>query len=232
MLGTGRVDQHVLGQSQCTRLQPFLKSRLRVLAEIAGMQSVQGRLEPRAHLTPTGFPAILEESRSGQGFKRIGQDGVAAVASCLELARPELQAFAQLQSPRDIRQSAFADEVSAHARQAPLVKLRKTLVQQFRDDQADHGITEELQALVVRTARTAVRQRLFAECQTHESVGAKICTELHSPLEFRNVVEIVEQRLSSLVLNGQRISISRALDLKTALVDELLVHIIDVHALF
>ena len=67
-------------------------------------------------------------------------------------------------------QAVFAHEVGAHARQVAFVGIAEALEQQARDDQAEDGVAEKLEALVVVGAVAAVGQRALQQGRIAEPV--------------------------------------------------------------
>ena len=67
--------------------------------------------------------------------------------------------FGQPECKRQAVQAVFAHEVGTHARQVAFVAARESVIEQARDGQAQHRVTQELEPLVVVGAMAAVGQR-------------------------------------------------------------------------
>jgi hypothetical protein len=61
--------------------------------------------------------------------------------------------IAQIQTFGRARDRLRADEAMLHARQLALGHLRVVAQERLRDDEAEHGIADELESLVVQKAR-------------------------------------------------------------------------------
>ena len=81
----------------------------------------------------------------------------------IELGQAELE--------RGSEQAVLADEVGADARQIALVGIAEAVEQQARDDEAEDGVAEEFEALVVVGAEAAVREGPFQERRVAEAVA-------------------------------------------------------------
>ncbi len=62
----------------------------------------------------------------------------------------------------------LAHQRGAHARQFALAQFAETLEQRNRDHAVENGIAEKLEALVVRLAEAAMRQRLLQQARIRE----------------------------------------------------------------
>ena len=71
----------------------------------------------------------------------------------------------------DPRKRILLDEVRAYARQLAFRSRGKPLVERERDDEAEHGIADEFEPLVVRSAVAAVGQRLGEQARIVEDVA-------------------------------------------------------------
>ena len=68
-------------------------------------------------------------------------------------------------------QAVLAHEVGAHAREVAFVGVAEAVEQQARDDQAQHGVAEELEPLVVVGAEAAVRERALEQRRGRRTGG-------------------------------------------------------------
>ena len=71
-------------------------------------------------------------------------------------------------------QAVLADEVGAHPGEIAFVGAGEALVQQARDGQAQDGIAEELETLVVVGAEAAVRQRRASRRASAKAVAEAV----------------------------------------------------------
>jgi molecular chaperone DnaK len=110
----------------------------------------------------------LEEALKGNDKAVID----AKIEALSNASMPVMQkAYAdQAQAEGGAVQAVFAHQVGAHAGQVALVGAAEALVQQRRDGQAEHGVAEELQPLVVLRPETAVRQRALQQGRVAEGV--------------------------------------------------------------
>ncbi len=85
------------------------------------------------------------------------------------------QHLGQAEHQRRTVQAVLAHEVGAHAGEVAFVAAGEALVEQGRHGQAEHGVPQELEPLVVLGAEAAVRervqqQRLSRKCVTDASL--------------------------------------------------------------
>ena len=114
--------------------------------------------------------AAVEEGRADQRLERVGQDRRAQGAAAARLALAEAERLGQAELERGAIEAVFADEVGANARQVALVGVAEAVEQQARDDQAEDGVAEEFEALVVVGAVAAMGERSFQERRVGEAV--------------------------------------------------------------
>jgi hypothetical protein len=144
------LHHRIARQLQATPLEVLLELRLRVLVDGAAA----GALEPVAQ----------------QALDRVGEDRGTPEAAALELALAQPQPLAQAQLARDLEERRLVHEPGAQPREIAFGKLRETLVEERGDDAVEEAVAEELQALVVRSAEAAVRDRLAREIRRGEAV--------------------------------------------------------------
>ena len=119
------------------------------------MRASNMRADRRAH----GFEAAVEIQRAAQRLEGVREDGLAAEAAGLELARAQQQQFAELHRLRDLGQRLLAHEARAQARQVAFARDREFAVQAFGQQQVEHRVAEELEPLVVGAFGAAMRER-------------------------------------------------------------------------
>ena len=79
------------------------------------------------------------------------------------LAEPKTHPVAEPQLAADFCEGGTTDQRCANPRQIALIGLGLTLIELGGDDKVQQSIAEELQPLVVLTARTAMPQGLFQQ---------------------------------------------------------------------
>jgi hypothetical protein len=82
-------------------------------------------------------------------------------------------------------QAVLAHEVGAHAREVAFVAVGQAFVEQARDRQAQHGIAQEFQPLVVLGAPAAVRERTPQQLGPREGVAQALLQGLQRRCEPR-----------------------------------------------
>ena len=157
------TEQFVVRQRLLPRLQPFLQAGLGVLGNTAAGQCDDRPLEQRQHDPPAGLDVRIQVHRGDHRFQRIGQDGIAAVPAGFHFARPEHQAGTEIEFTRDRGQRGFAHQLRPGARERALVGGRPARVERLGDQRTEDRIAQKLEALVVRRAGAAMRQRLHQQ---------------------------------------------------------------------
>ena len=115
--------------------------------------------------------AAIEERRSDQRLERVGEDRRAHRSAAARFAFAESDRIGQAELQRGAEQAVLADEVGANARQVALVRIAQPLEQEARNDQAQDGVAEEFEALVVVGAEAAVREGPFEQRRIAEAVA-------------------------------------------------------------
>ena len=118
-----------------------------------------------------GLEAAVEERRADQRLERVGEDRGAQRAAAARLAFAEAKQLRQAELERGAVQAVLADEVGAHARQVAFVGVAEAIEQQARDDEAEHGVAEKFEPLVVVGAEAAMGQRALQEAGIGEAVA-------------------------------------------------------------
>jgi len=104
---------------------------------------------------------------------------MSAAAAKLALAQPD--GVRQAQSARDVGERVAVDEARADAREVAFRQVGKAVEQRARDDAVQHCVADELEALVVPDAVTAVGQRLVEEIGPAECVPEPPCEVIGHP---------------------------------------------------
>ena len=145
-------------------------------------------LEQREHDRPARLEPAVEVDGGDHRLHRVGEDR-RLVASARTRPRPcPAAATARGRAPRATSASASAFTTDgAHLGQLALGQLRVLLVDVVGDDEAEHGVAEELEPLVrlldaVLRAVRPVRQRLVEEAVVDERPAER---ELQPSVECR-----------------------------------------------
>src|SRR5882762_886897 len=151
-------DHGILRQGEFPGLKQFLQKGFRVFAERLRIQ----RGEQRLVQAPNGFAGHREtpvdKDRTDQSFERIGQNRGPREPAALQLAFAQLQVIAHAERLRHLIQSLLAYELRPQPRQVSLGKLAEAFEQLGCNDAVENAVAQELQALVVKRAVTAVRE--------------------------------------------------------------------------
>ena len=178
MIGSGRAGEPVLGKRPIVGLQIFLQRRLVILRRHAVPVHVvdQGRELARdegAHLLDA---AVQVDGRDERLVAVRKQRQLAAAASLLFPA-PEQQVLAQIQTFGLPREGRRRDERGLRLRLFSLVEAGKLPEEHVGDDEAEHGVAQELQRFVVVNAAArvlvgarGVRHRVFEQPAVAEPV--------------------------------------------------------------
>src|SRR5262249_56853180 len=98
----------------------------------------------------------VEVHRSDERLVTVGEQRLLAAATGLLLASAEQQLISKIEALRLPRQSRRRDERCLRLRFLAFVELVEFVKQQVRDDEAEDGIAQELQRLVVAHAAAHV----------------------------------------------------------------------------
>ena len=110
-----------------------------------------------ARILPTAEAVAMAAARAaGSSGPPLTPLDLRAAATRLAFAQPQHLRQAQLQ--RHAMQAVFSHQVGSHARQVAFVGTGKAVEQQARDRQAEHGISQKFETLVVVGTETSVRQ--------------------------------------------------------------------------
>ena len=107
-----------------------------------------------------GIESAVEIDRRDQRFAGVGQQRLLAAAAGLLFAAAENHVLAEPELLRHFRERRGRDQVGLDLRLLPFVVGRERAEQRFGDDQAEHGVAEELQRLVVGHAAAGILVRL------------------------------------------------------------------------
>src|SRR3954447_9208305 len=136
------------------------------------------RVEQQVHHLAGGLEAAAQVHRADHGLYRVGEDrGLPAAAGGL-FAAAELDVLAEVDAVRDLGQRTGVDDRGAQLRQASLGEVRVGAEQGVRHHHTEHGVTEELQALVGRQAAVLVGEGPVRQCtvkQVLRQLGVAEC---------------------------------------------------------
>src|SRR6185437_212976 len=104
------------------------------------------------------FQAPVEEQRPADRFERIRENRLAPEPAGFQLTGTQLQLVPDPYGSRYFGQRLGAHEACAQAAQVALGRRWESQVQMPCDDEVQDRITEELEALVIRTRGAAMRQ--------------------------------------------------------------------------
>ena len=103
--------------------------------------------------------SVDEEHRADERLEGVGEDrGLVAAAGRL-LALAEHDVLPEVERPGDVGERAHVDDGRAQLGQLPLGEVGVLAVERLGDDETQHGVTEELEALVVGQAAVLVGVR-------------------------------------------------------------------------
>jgi len=169
-LAAGGADS-VARDLEPARLEPLLQFGLGVLAPAREIRGLDDLSEQPLHQAACRVEAAVLERRADQRLERVGEDRCALRAAAARLAFAEPQQLGQSELKRHPVQAVFADEVGADAGQIAFVGAAEALEQQARDDEAQDGIAEEFEALVVVGAVASVGQGPVQQTGVRETVA-------------------------------------------------------------
>ena len=162
MVGARTVDDTIFGQGQAARLQGFLQACLGILELLGIGQCLDGYGEQAPEQFVGRGIARVEVHGADHGLEDIGQRGTALETAAPLLARAHGKQIPEIQFTRHPGQCPAIDQGRAHARKVTLVQFWTSPVKHLGDRQADHGIAQEFESLVMNTAGAAMPQPLFS----------------------------------------------------------------------
>ena len=115
-----------------------------------------------------------EVDRADQRLERVGEDRVlvAAAGGLLAAAEQQVRADAAVAEPAgDAGQRGHVDHGGTQLGQLALGEVGLAAVELVGDDQAEHRVAQELQALVGGQAAVLVRERPVGQRQAEQAVG-------------------------------------------------------------
>jgi hypothetical protein len=158
VVGAGLVGEDVLGLAGSDGLEVFLEGGLVVADGSAeGIVGVQGGLEIRErglddlffYEAACGGEAAVEVEGGDDGFEGVGEDGGFAAASAVLLTTAEADVVAEADAEGDVAEVTAADDGSAEAGEFTLTRVREALEEGFGGEEAEDGVADKLELLVV-----------------------------------------------------------------------------------
>jgi hypothetical protein len=175
VVGPGLRDQ-ILGNAQALGRGQLLQTRLPVQAgpEVRGL--LDQRVEEPVDQLARGLQAPVEIDRADDGLQGVGQDRGLVPAARALLAAAEPDERAEVQPARDLGQGAGVDHGGAQLRELALREVGMQAVEGVGDHQTEHGVAEELEALVGRQTAVLIRVRAMGQC-TYQKGGLEFVPE-------------------------------------------------------
>jgi len=142
----------------------------------------------KPHHQRTGrLQAAIAPYGPDQRFERVGEDGRTLGTAPAGLALAQTQQGGQAQVQGEAVQGRLAHEVGADAGEVAFGRIGVPLEEQIRHGEVEHGVTEELQALVVVGAEAAVRQRAAQQRGVGEAVAQAALKRVESGVHGREI---------------------------------------------
>jgi hypothetical protein len=175
VIGAGLRDQ-VLGDTEPLGRGELLETGLPVQAgtEVRGL--LDERVEQAVHQFGGRVEALIEIDRADHRFKGVGEDGRLVPATRALFTPAEPDEGAEFQTATDLRQRTRIDHRGPQLGQLAFGQVGVGRVQRVRDDEAEHGVPEELQPLVRRQTAVLVRVRTVGQ-RTHQKGGLEVIPE-------------------------------------------------------
>ena len=122
--------------------------------------------------------AAVEVDRRHDRLERVGQERELLRSARPGLAGPHLEKASDPERPGLGREHGGRNQVGLDLRERALLEVRKRAVDQLADDEAEHGVAEELEPLVVGGADLAVfvREGLVRQRPLEQVRGPGTCT--------------------------------------------------------
>lgn len=173
----------VAGRVGRAGLEFFLQLALRVV-DVGNAGEVAKRIAKAAeNKIPRCLEAAIEKNRAEDRFERVGQGGLLLASAAGFFAATEDQVAANLETSRLIREATAVDHLRTRFGERPFADGREFIVELLREDQAEHGVAEKFEALIVRGGRGGfVRDGWVRESQPQQFGLRETVAE--PPLDF------------------------------------------------
>jgi hypothetical protein len=176
------LGEPVFGHAQFCSRGEFLQRRLPVQTGPSLGRCRKQRVEQAMdHLTGND-DTVLEIHRSQDGFERVGEDrGLVATPGAL-LTSAETDTVPHSDAACDVGQGPSIHDRRANLRQLSLGIVHPIAVERIGDDEPEHGVTEELQALVGGQPAVLVGEGAVGQCEIEQLIGQRHPERLLQPL--------------------------------------------------
>lgn len=166
------ADRHhrVVGTRKPPSLEEFLKSRLAVLGEF-GLERSNPCTEERLHHPLGSVEAPVDEHCGDHGLERVAKNRGFGGTPCPRFAGAKPDAGTEVEVECHLMQDRGTHKACPRTRQCALVGLFEAVEQRNAHDQTQYRIAEELEALAVRLAETAVGERFLEQCTLYKGVA-------------------------------------------------------------
>ncbi len=198
-------------------LQQFLKLTFGIFVRRRGTEAIEHFSEEEGDEVPSGDHAAIKEDGAGDSFKSIGEGGIAIPAAVAFLTATHEQKGAEFDVTSHLGEGFTGDELGADLCEQSLVSVFIAVKEHLGEEKLEHGITEELEALIIRESSLAFiakagmseclgKKRRVPECVTedgfeefHERDGERKEKALAS-----NLGRVFRQGCQSGVIDGAR----------------------------
>ncbi len=170
------LGDEVLRDAQALGRGELLEAGLPVQAgtEVRGL--LDQRVEEPVHQLGRRVEALVEIDRADHRFEGVGEDGRLVPAARALFAPAEPDEGAEFESATHVRQRTRVDHRGPQLGQLAFGQVGVGAVQRVGDHQAEHGVPEELQALVGGQTAVLVRVRTVGQ-RTHQKGGLERVAE-------------------------------------------------------
>ena len=110
------------------------------------------------------FDSAVKVESSHHGFNAVGEECAVTAAPAAFFAASEQHVVAKFEPRGYEAQMVAADQFGTEAGKRTFAKVRVSMAQIFSDQEADDGVAEELQLLVIRAGVRAVVRGCFGLC--------------------------------------------------------------------
>src|SRR4051794_1101532 len=151
------LGHHVLRDAEVQLCGELLQAGLPVQARAERGGRCQQRVDEAADEGGRDLDAVLDVDRADQRLDGVGEDRGLVPAAAALLALAEQEVVTDAERAGDVRKRAAVDDGGTQFRELALGLVRVPVVERVGDDEAQHGVPEELQALVGRQVAVLVR---------------------------------------------------------------------------
>src|SRR5712691_2151260 len=150
MIGAVLIDDPVFRQRKAERLRGLLQGGLVVVkGEVADVDASDVAGEDAADEGSGGWQAPVQVDRSDDRLQSIGEQRQLLSASRPRFARSHSQIAADMERPSLLRERRRRNQMSLDLRERTFLQIGKGAKNQLSDEEAENGVPEELEPLVV-----------------------------------------------------------------------------------